>query len=87
MVEPTLKGPGLNHSFVYVPTLNEMDSTVYYDAFRSGHKVARVAIQANAMIALEDDRVNAADLEDDMMHLFGMDDFTYVNKYELAGVS
>ena len=87
MVEPILKGPGVIHSFVHIPTLNEMDSTVYYDAFRSGHKVARVAIQANVMIAVEDERVNTSDLEDDMMHLFGTDDFTYVNKHELAGVS
>ena len=87
MVEPVLSGPGVKHSFVHVPTINEMDSTVYYDAYRSGRKIARVAVQANAFIALEDERTDIADLEEDMMHLFGPDDFTYVTSRELAGVN
>ena len=78
---------GQKHTFVLLPVLREYESSLYYDVFRHGHKVARVSVEAVVQVALEDPRVDSIDLEEDMMHLFGTDDFTYVTREELSGVS
>ena len=83
--EPVLEGH--KHSFVQLPNLREWETVLNYDVFKA-HKVARISIsEGTTLVALEDARVDVTDLEEDMMDLFGADDFTYVSKHELSGVS
>tara|TARA_B100000749_G_scaffold32689_1_gene22716 strand:+ start:4596 stop:4859 length:264 start_codon:yes stop_codon:yes gene_type:complete len=78
---------GNKHSFVLLPNPREWEAVLNYDVFRA-HKVARVSVTEGAtFIALQDERTDTVDLEEDLIDLFGIEDFTYVTKQELSGVS
>jgi len=78
---------GNKHSFILLPNPREWETALNYDVFKA-HKVARVSVtEGPTFIAIQDERTDTVDLEEDLMDLFGIDEFIYVNQQELAGVS